>query len=161
MPRSSFVGWLAIAAVLGIGLPLSAAETKPLPADRELPNIVKLEIFPAELTLSSERDIQGVIVTGHDEKGAAYDLTHTAKLSVTGNNAVLDAEGFLVPKHAGQTELVAGYEKLTARIPVNVKLFAAAPVNFVREILPVMSKVGCNAGTCHGRKRAKTVLSSR
>ena len=32
-------------------------------------------------------------------------------------------------------------------VPVEVKDAKPAPVSFVREIMPSMSKVGCNAGT--------------
>ena len=34
-----------------------------------------------------------------------------------------------------------------ARLPVTVRTAEAPPVRFVRDIMPVMSKAGCNAGT--------------
>src|SRR5262249_58887789 len=45
---------------------------------------------------------------------------------------------------------------LQAKIPVSVKDMAApAPVSFVREIMPVLAKSGCNAGTCHGAQKGR------
>ena len=149
--RCPFVCWLALAAVFGVVWSSPAAE----PAGRALPKLIKLEVSPAELTLSSERDIRGVIITGRDENGVGYDVTHPAKLAVAGKNAELDANHFLVPKEAGQTELIASYGELESRVPVTVKPFETEPVNFVREVLPAMSKVGCNAGTCHGAQKGK------
>src|SRR5688572_24571486 len=113
-PRCSIVCWLALFAIMGLTphARLGAEETKAPATGRELPQMVKLEIFPKELALSSERDIQGVIVTGSDAAGLTYDLTHASKLSVMGTNAVLDKDDFLVPKEAGQTELVAKYGDL-------------------------------------------------
>ena len=31
----------------------------------------------------------------------------------------------------------------------------APPVRFVREVMPVLSKAGCNQGTCHGSAKGK------
>ena len=30
------------------------------------------------------------------------------------------------------------------------------PVSFVRDVMPVLAKVGCNAGTCHGSAKGKS-----
>ncbi len=32
---------------------------------------------------------------------------------------------------------------------------AAAPISYIRDVTPVMSKLGCNQGTCHGSKDGK------
>ena len=40
-------------------------------------------------------------------------------------------------------------------VPVEVKDAKPTPISFVREIQPSMSKVGCNAGTCHGAQEGK------
>ena len=34
-------------------------------------------------------------------------------------------------------------------------------MSFVRDVLPALSKLGCNAGTCHGSPRARTASSCR
>src|SRR5207302_9480193 len=42
------------------------------------------------------------------------------------------------------------------RVPVKVSgLKAKYPVSFVRDVMPAMSKLGCNAGTCHGAQKGK------
>ena len=40
-------------------------------------------------------------------------------------------------------------------IPVTVQSVNPPPVSFVREVMPVMSRVGCNAGLCHGSAKGK------
>ena len=38
------------------------------------------------------------------------------------------------------------------RLPVTVKEFAAGlPVNFANQVVPIFTKLGCNAGGCHGK----------
>ena len=38
---------------------------------------------------------------------------------------------------------------------MTVKDFQSESVSFMREVLPAMSKVGCNQGTCHGSQKGK------
>ena len=52
---------------------------------------------------------------------------------------------FLAAEAAGQK----------ARLKVSVINADLPPVRFVRDVMPVMSKVGCNAGTCHGSAKGK------
>ena len=47
---------------------------------------------------------------------------------------------------------VAGH---SVEVPVAVKTLETPPVSFIREIIPITSKVGCNAGTCHGSQQGK------
>lgn len=42
-----------------------------------------------------------------------------------------------------------------ALIFLSTTLFAAGPVSFHNEVIPVLSKVGCSLGTCHGNKYGK------
>ena len=40
-------------------------------------------------------------------------------------------------------------------MPVEIKHVTNHPVSFIRDVIPAMSKVGCNAGTCHGAQKGK------
>lgn len=154
--RHSLVSsWLSLLLLATATVSLNAAEPESEPSPRRLPKMVNLQIFPEELTLSSERDHRRVIVTGTSEDGLSYDLSEDAKLSVSGKSAALNADGFVLPRQPGQSELIAQYGDLKATISVTIKEFEPQPVSFVREILPAMSKVGCNQGTCHGAQKGK------
>lgn len=147
--------WLSFVSLATFAVPLNAAETKSELVTRQLPQMASIQIFPKELTLSAERDHQRVIVTGTSENGLTYDLSDDVKLSLAGKNAELIDKGYISPKQPGKTELIAKYGTLEARIPVIVKDFKSQPVSFIREVLPAMSKVGCNQGTCHGAQKGK------
>ncbi|MDB6153631.1 MAG: repeat-containing protein, partial [Chthoniobacteraceae bacterium] len=55
-------------------------------------------------------------------------------------------EGMLKISIAGQT----------ATVPIAIAGFTESkPVDFIRDVNPVMTKLGCNAGTCHGAKDGK------
>jgi hypothetical protein len=40
-------------------------------------------------------------------------------------------------------------------VPVSVQGVATAKADFIRDVNPVMTRMGCNAGTCHGAARGK------
>ena len=44
---------------------------------------------------------------------------------------------------------------LETKLPVTVEDATAHPLRFVRDVEPVISKAGCNAGTCHGSAKGK------
>ena len=49
-----------------------------------------------------------------------------------------------------------GNDGKPSRVPVAVSGFKAPyPVSFVRDVAPVLSRLGCNAGTCHGSLEGK------
>src|SRR5204863_4861052 len=61
----------------------------------------------------------------------------------------------LVPRAAGETEVTVAAAGATAKLPVKVLSAQLGEVRFVRDIEPILSKSGCNAGTCHGSAKGK------
>ena len=98
---SAVLGSLMLAVAASFAVPLQAAEEAEKAPARVLPKMVKLHIFPAELTLSAERDIRRVIVTGTAEDGLTFDLSAGAKLSLAGNNAEARCRRFCRSPAAG------------------------------------------------------------
>ncbi len=149
-----------------ITLATLAAVFASLPCDADeiaRPKIVGLKVFPESLELSNSRDVRRVIVTGLSENGRTYDLTAESKLKPSGPAVAVDGEGYNVPQAAGAATIAIAAAGLEAKLPVVVKNVDAVPVSFVRDVIPAISKVGCNAGTCHGAQagRAGFKLSLR
>src|SRR6185503_13872749 len=59
------------------------------------------------------------------------------------------------PHKAGQTTVAISAAGLTASLPVTITSAEIKEVGFVRDVEPVMAKLGCNAGTCHGAQKGK------
>jgi len=155
--RLLFLLWLAVplvllACLISAGL-ASAAETAP--KKPPLPKIVSISVQPASLTFLDRRDARSVIVTGRAASGVLVDLSPIAKLQPESGIVRVDAEGFLEPVKAGKTSLIVSAAGQRAVVPVTVKSAADPPISFVREVMPIFSKVGCNAGTCHGSAKGK------
>ena len=126
------------------------------PAKAVVPvDVTELQVFPAALQLSSIRDSRRVLVTGTTAAGVKVDLTQTAEVVSQGPQVQVDADGFVQPVSAGATKLTIKAGGKTIEVPVTVANADPLPVSFVREVMPSMSKMGCNAGTCHGAQDGK------
>jgi hypothetical protein len=125
------------------------------PKKPPLPPIIALKVQPATLTLQDARDARSVIVTGQAKAGYAVDLSPVAKLRAGSDLIRVDANGYVVPVKAGKTTLIVTAAGKEISVPVTVQSITPPPVSFVREVMPVMSRVGCNAGLCHGSAKGK------
>jgi hypothetical protein len=125
------------------------------PQAKPQPPVTELKVEPASFNLSGPRDSRRFVVRGKTADGSLVDLTRLAKLQATGDCFRLDG-AFLEPVKDGQGELVISAAGLQAKIPVAVKDMAApAPVSFALEIMPILARAGCNAGTCHGGQKGR------
>jgi hypothetical protein len=149
-----YVGTLASALVTGVfakeaGKPEVAV---PRPA---LPKISGLELEPAKLTLHDARDARRVLVWGKTAEGGKIDLTSDAKFVSDSETVSIDADQYISAKGKGSAELTIAAAGQSAKLQVEVESADTLPVRFVRDVVPVMSKIGCNAGTCHGSAKGK------
>lgn len=153
------VGLCVAGFAFGIGTVVRAAApgtgNAPAPPAPPLPAFLALRIEPASLDLKSGRDERRVLVLGVTEGDKFVDLTAQAVLKPDGPNVQIDAQGYIQPKSAGKTEILISAAGKEARLPVTVEDAALPPVRFVREVEPILSKVGCNQGTCHGSAKGK------
>jgi Protein of unknown function (DUF1553)/Protein of unknown function (DUF1549) len=153
VPRSLAVA--AIGFALG-GLAQAATAAGPV-------KFASLEVFPSRLELGSLRDSRRVLVTAVGPSGVRKDVTLEARFKSKSPNVAVDDEGYVVAKAKGDAELLISAAGLETKIPVHVTDASPQPVDFVREVIPVLGKVGCNQGTCHGSQagRAGFKLSLR
>jgi hypothetical protein len=81
------------------------------------------------------------------------DVTRAVRYA-SSNPAVarVDATGHVTPTGDGTAHLRIEHRGDRLEVPVVVTGFATGrPVDFQREIVPLLSRLGCNAGGCHGK----------
>ena len=121
------------------------------PADEAaVVSVETLSAYPSSLTLSGIRDSRRLIVTGTDSAGRSFDVSSLVTLAPGSDLVTIDADGFIVPQKAGRTTVEIRLGGKTLDVSVEVASLSDHPVSFVRDVIPAISKVGCNAGTCHG-----------
>lgn len=70
--------------------------------------------------------------------------------------ATLDEDGMLRPRHDGKTVLIGSLDGRTLQVPVEARgVDHSAPPRFLSDVMPVISRAGCNAGSCHGAGQGK------
>ncbi|MBX6311372.1 MAG: DUF1553 domain-containing protein [Isosphaeraceae bacterium] len=116
-----------------------------------------LEVLPPSVKLTGPAAAQRLVVVGLLADGSRRDLTATASLeSKDPGVAAIDAQGRITPVADGTTQVVVRVGRSEAAIPVEVT-GAKGPrrVDFSNEIIPALTKLGCNQGACHGAQHGK------
>ncbi|CCW34114.1 Protein of unknown function (DUF1553)/Protein of unknown function (DUF1549) [Chthonomonas calidirosea] len=118
-------------------------------------SLISIEVQPSALVFNNARDARTFIVTGHTSAGYAIDLSPIARVRVLQPLVRMDAEGFLHPIRVGHTKLIVSVGEKKAVVPITVKSVIDPPISFMRDVEPILSKIGCNAGMCHGAAHGK------
>ena len=132
--------------------PMQATPTEALPKQP----ITALEITPATVQLGNAHEYAQVLVTARLANGDSADVTRFAKFTAQGAGIAATPTGILTPTTNGAGKLVIEAGGKSAEIPLTVTEVAKVPhIDFIQDVNPVMTKVGCNQGTCHGAKEGK------
>jgi len=134
-------------------------EMSKTPAPEALPagaEIMAVEVQPAKVELSGKYEAAQLIVTARLATGEALDVTRLAKVEVDGGVAAVSPTGQVTPLRNGTGAVHAEIAGKSASATVLVAdIVDNQSVDFIRDVNPVMTKLGCNAGTCHGAKEGK------
>ena len=118
--------------------------------------IAALEVNPSQITLHNGREYAQMVVVAKLKDGGTADVTRLAKFSASGAKINVSATGVLRPESDGAGKLQVSFGGQSLEVPLNVAgAQSHPPVDFIRDVNPSMTKVGCNAGTCHGAKEGK------
>lgn len=110
------------------------------------------EVFPPEIMLEGRRDQVQLVVTRNQDgqlqdltRGATYEVENPAIVSVS-ENGVVNA------RSNGTTRVVI--DGVVSKVVVT-GVEEPAPISFRHETLPLFSRLGCSAGSCHGSPHGK------
>lgn len=145
--------WLAVALGLSGYCPSGLWAAPPGLGPRG--DLVKIEIEPAGgASLIGSGARKQLVVTGHYATGQKHDLTHEVAYTVdAGQVLTVNAEGLVSPHSDGEATITArepGGKTTTLKL-TSARCQEELPVNFENEIVPIFTKLGCNAGGCHGK----------
>src|SRR5262245_5744647 len=156
--RRRVMWWLrqcrsAVALILAITGVCRADESPPDPgATQSRDSYVALSIEPQEIVIHAASRRQQLLITARRADGKLVDVTRQAEFSLADDSIARIAGTAIVGNRDGMTALkvVAGGQ--SADVRVRVQGFERyPPVHFAIDVVPVLSKLGCNSGGCHGR----------
>lgn len=105
-------------------------------------------------TLQGRNARRQLVVTGLYSSGQKRDVTHVVKYSVDKPEVLkVDADGLVTPLADGEATITAtSPEQKSVTVKLQTKACAEElPINFVNEVVPIFTRLGCNAGGCHGK----------
>lgn len=101
---------------------------------------------------------QFVVMVNQPEGEPPIDVTHAAQYRLAGDQETppIEINNTLVqPLVNGQGKIIVEYDGHRVSVPVVVEMPETFEPEFRRDVNPVLTKLGCNAGTCHGSADGK------
>ena len=118
--------------------------------------VASIEVEPKAVKITRATEYAQIMITAKMTDGTRADITRMAKLTLTGDAAIIDKRALLRPEKDGKASLAIAFNGKTATVPVEVSgMNAVFHPDYVHDVMPIMSKLGCNQGTCHGSKDGK------
>jgi len=116
----------------------------------------RLDLAPAKVVLRGKADRQRLILTS-TISGLQVDQTRNAHFQSEAPGVFqVNADGIVTPRASGTGTVVATFGGQQARATVEViDGDGYRPATFERDIMPILTRAGCNAGPCHGKARGQ------
>ena len=113
---------------------------------------VRLIVHPERLDFRGADRQHGIIVTSLDAGGNTTDVTAEAKLTSSAPGIAQVDKAQIVAQGDGAAEIVVSHGATLATVRVTVAgLNAESVPSFRNDIQPLLTKSGCNQGSCHGK----------
>ncbi len=132
-----------------------SSTTSIAPPSREV-NVVQLHAEPSSVRIEKATDYVQLLCTATLPGGARTDATRLTQWRIEGAVGQISPQGRFTPLQSGQGRIVGELAGQRVEIPAEVALGIDEYVpDFSRDVEPVLSRAGCNAGTCHGAAKGK------
>jgi hypothetical protein len=112
-----------------------------------------VDVQPECFTLAGMQEGRQLLVSGPGADNRPRDLTRKATYRVSPAGIVrVTPEGYVRPASKGAATITVevGGRRREVRVVVG-NLDEGRPLHFANDIVPLLSRHGCNAGGCHGR----------
>lgn len=112
-----------------------------------------LVIQPSAIELQGARDEHALLVTAVMPDGIRLDVTDSARFTSKQPKIVsVTTNGLCRPVSDGVAQITVEYGGRTEKVSATARDSNIVPKpSFRQDVLPVLTKSGCNAGACHGK----------
>ncbi|TVP98214.1 MAG: DUF1549 domain-containing protein [Planctomycetaceae bacterium] len=117
--------------------------------------VVSIAVLPKAISLDHPLAYNQLIVTAELVDGSTVDVTRRVDLDLPAL-VTADSRRVIRPLADGQATLTVRLGDQSQTLPLIVTgLDSPGAVDFIRDVNPVLSRLGCNQGTCHGAQAGK------
>ena len=126
------------------------------PTAANQPIDLELQISPESLRIDRPIDKAQFLVTALYGDGSSQDVTRNVAYRVEGNLGAITQSGVFTPSEDGSGKVVAEFEGQRIEVPIEITGMNETYHNdFIRDVNPVLTRLGCNQGTCHGSQKGQ------
>ncbi|MDG2014405.1 MAG: DUF1549 domain-containing protein [Pirellulaceae bacterium] len=137
------------------------AQPPTAPSSSVTGEISGIVVSPSSIHFQSPTDYVQLVIQAVTEGGGSHqDITHVA--TVEFNSLSADAPAWVSTENAlvqpvknGSGQLTIKYAEHQISVPVTIEMPETFEPEFRRDVNPILTKLGCNAGTCHGSADGK------
>ncbi|MCI0628498.1 MAG: DUF1549 domain-containing protein [Acidobacteria bacterium] len=133
----------------------TTSRTAPAAKPSDPSKAVELKVQPTKLVLTGPTDSRRLLISARLADGSQIDLSRSAKLTALDDRIRIDSDGFVSGLKEGESRIRVEERGLQAEVPVTVQTMTPSKISFVRDVMPIINKVGCTSGTCHGAAKGK------
>src|SRR5258706_7907073 len=116
----------------------------------------ELGIWPARLQLRASESHRILV---HRAQGDGFEIDLTAKAAFTTDHpeiAIVESNGVVRAKTAGTAHISAAIDGAKSVCEIQVTAPRSQAVSFIGDVMPVLSRAGCNAGACHAKPQGQS-----
>jgi len=145
-----------VATCIGVSPTIHAASPDAAATQPDPRKTIQLDVYPETISLNSGADFQSFVAVLRRDDGVTLDVTDQVQWTIE-NDALVKIEGHLLrPIADGVTALTGRFQDALVRVEVKIENATSnPPVSFVKDVMPVLTRSGCNTGSCHGAARGK------
>jgi hypothetical protein len=115
-----------------------------------------LQIQPSAVTLTGPNATQRLLVHRVEKGDVVADVTERAEFFSANPKVAVVADGVLKAVGDGETTISTNQDDINASIKVKiVGTKQPGAISFANEVVPILTKAGCNSGACHGALAGK------
>jgi hypothetical protein len=113
----------------------------------------RLTVEPASVELRGPGADHAVLVTADAGEGRHLDVTREASYASSKPDVIAVVDGRLTAVADGEADITMTYRGRTAMVKATAAgTGVTAPPSFRNEVVPVLTRYGCNQGGCHGKE---------
>ena len=119
-------------------------------------DITDILVEPSSVALFEADKGRGLLVAGVRVDGEKVDLTAEAEIEAVDGLVRIGEDGLIYGASQGEATVKVSAAGHSTRVAVTVHdMKQKRPLTFVRDVMPVLNKVGCTSGPCHGSAKGR------
>ncbi len=136
-----------------VGQPKEPTETETLPPGMV---VASIEVQPSSIFLRNKHAYSQIVVIAKSTVGDTIDASRLVEYTPSAGLVSVSRGGMVRPIADGQGTLKVALAGKTVDLPLKITgMGVDRKVDYIQDVTPVLSRLGCNAGTCHGSAQGK------